>query len=56
MSPKRLPDAATSSGELSPHAQFDLEVLLDQVVSEVVRHEVVVTGSEPREQSGPNSR
>jgi hypothetical protein len=49
---RRCEDSAAACSELTPHTQLDLEVLLDQVVREVVRHEVVVTRRIARNQRG----
>ena len=49
----RREDPPAAGGELPPHTQLDLKALLDQVVGDVVRHEVVVAGCEPRHQRRP---
>ena len=45
---EKMPAAA--GGQLAPHPQLDPEVLLDEVVREVVRHQVVGARAEARHQ------
>jgi hypothetical protein len=45
-------DPTAAGGELPPQSQLDLELLLDEVVRQIVRHEVVVPGSKTRNQHG----